>query len=313
MTPCDGGPSTRDREGDGWTCARGLAISRAMSTSMPIVRTTADLRAQVGKWREAGRTVGFVPTMGALHDGHLSLIRLAAARADQVVASIFVNPTQFAPHEDFDTYPRDEARDIGLLASAGCNLLYAPTVAEMYPTDASTTVTVSGVSEPLDGQARPGHFAGVATVVCKLLNQCAPDLAVFGEKDFQQLQVIRRLVQDLDIPVEIVGGPTARATDGLALSSRNAYLTPEEREIAPRLNQVLGEALGRLRAGAGVEATEAWATADLLAAGFKSVDYIEARMPDTLTRLGPGPASGTIRVLVAARLGRTRLIDNIGD
>ena len=284
-----------------------------MSGTLPVVRTIAELRAQVGTWRKAGRTVGFVPTMGALHEGHLSLVRLAAARADHVVASIFVNPTQFAPHEDFDTYPRNEAQDIGMLASAGCHLLYAPTVAEMYPPGASTIVTVSGVSEPLDGLARPGHFAGVATVVCKLLNQCAPDVSVFGEKDFQQLQVIRRLVQDLDIPVEIVGGPTARAADGLALSSRNAYLTPEERVIAPRLNQLLGEALGRLRAGAGVEATEAWATADLLAAGFKSVDYIEALVPDTLARLGPGSASGEIRVLAAARLGRTRLIDNLGD
>lgn len=284
-----------------------------MSGTLPVVRTIADLRARVGSWRQAGRTIGFVPTMGALHEGHLSLIRLAATRADHVVASIFVNPTQFAPHEDFDTYPRNEAQDIGLLASAGCHLLYAPTVAEMYPPGASTTVTVSGVSEPLDGLARPGHFAGVATVVCKLLNQCAPDIAVFGQKDFQQLQVIRRLVQDLDIPVEIVGGPTARAEDSLALSSRNAYLTPEERAIAPRLNGVLRETLARLRSGAAIEATEAWATAELLAAGFKSVDYIEARAPHTLARLGPGPASGAIRVLVAARLGRTRLIDNIGD
>ena len=284
-----------------------------MSGTLPVVRTIAELRAQVGTWRAAGRTVGFVPTMGALHEGHLSLIRLAAARADQVVASIFVNPSQFGPNEDFDSYPRDEGQDIGLLSGAGCHLLYAPSEAEMYPPGTSTTVTVSGVSEPLDGLARPGHFAGVATVVCKLLNQCAPDIAVFGEKDFQQLQVIRRLVQDLDIPVEIVGGPIVRAEDGLALSSRNAYLTPEERVIAPRLNQVLGEALGRLRAGARVEATEARATADLLAAGFKSVDYIEALVPDTLARLGPGSASGEIRVLAAARLGRTRLIDNLGD
>ena len=284
-----------------------------MSGTPPVVRTIAELRAQVGTWRAAGRTVGFVPTMGALHEGHLSLIRLAAARADQVVASIFVNPSQFGPNEDFDSYPRDEGQDIGLLSGAGCHLLYAPSEAEMYPPGTSTTVTVSGVSEPLDGLARPGHFAGVATVVCKLLNQCAPDIAVFGEKDFQQLQVIRRLVQDLDIPVEIVGGPIVRAEDGLALSSRNAYLTPEERVIAPRLNQVLGEALGRLRAGARVEATEARATADLLAAGFKSVDYIEALVPDTLARLGPGSASGEIRVLAAARLGRTRLIDNLGD
>ena len=284
-----------------------------MSAPLPIVRTVAQLRARVGAWRKAGHSIGFVPTMGALHEGHLSLIGLAVARADHVVASIFVNPTQFGPNEDFDTYPRDEARDAALLGGAGCHLLYAPEVAEMYPPGAFTTVTVSGVSEPLDGLARPGHFAGVATVVAKLLNQCAPDIAVFGEKDFQQLQVIRRLVQDLDIPVEIVGGPTARAEDGLALSSRNAYLTPEQRVIAPRLNGVLRETLARLSAGAAVEATEAWATAELLSAGFKSVDYIEARAPDTLARLGPGPAIGVIRVLAAARLGRTRLIDNIGN
>lgn len=284
-----------------------------MSATLPIVRTVADLRAQVGAWRRAGERIGFVPTMGALHDGHLSLIRLAGGRADRVVASVFVNPTQFGPNEDFDAYPRDEARDAALLAEAGCHLLFAPGVEEMYPPGASTTVTVAGVSEPLDGQARPGHFAGVATVVTKLLNQCAPDVAVFGEKDFQQLQVIRRLVRDLDLPVEIVGGPTARAEDGLALSSRNAYLSAEERQVAGRLNQVLAQALARLRAGEAVAAMEQWAVAELLAAGFRQVDYVEARVPATLARLGPGPASGPIRVLAAARLGRTRLIDNMGD
>jgi len=284
-----------------------------MPGPLPIARTVADLRAQVRAWRREGLRVGFVPTMGALHEGHLSLVRLAGTRADRVVASIFVNPTQFGPNEDFEAYPRDEARDAGLLAEAGCALLYAPAVEEMYPPGASTTVTVAGVSEPLDGLARPGHFAGVATVVTKLLNQCAPDVAVFGEKDFQQLQVIRRLVRDLDIPVEIVGGPTARAADGLALSSRNAYLTPEERPVAGRLNRVLADALTRLRAGDPVETVERDAIAELLAAGFSKVDYVEARAPETLARLGPGPASGSIRVLAAARLGRTRLIDNMGD
>ena len=204
-----------------------------MSASLPIVRTVADLRARVRAWRADGLRIGFTPTMGALHEGHLSLVRLARTRADRVVASVFVNPTQFGPNEDFDAYPRDEAGDAALLAGAGCDLLYAPSTVEMYPAGAATTVTVTGVSEPLDGQARPGHFAGVATVVAKLLNQCAPDIAVFGEKDYQQLQVIRRLVADLDLPVEIVGSPTARADDGLALSSRNAYLTPAERAVAP--------------------------------------------------------------------------------
>ena len=282
-------------------------------SDLPIARTVADLRAQVASWRREGLRVGFVPTMGALHEGHLSLVRLARTKTDRVVASVFVNPTQFGPNEDFDAYPRDEARDAALLAEAGCHLLFAPAVAEMYPPGASTTVTVAGVSEPLDGQARPGHFAGVATVVTKLLNQCAPDLAVFGQKDFQQLQVIRRLVRDLDIATEIVGAPTVRAEDGLALSSRNAYLTPAERPVAARLNRVLAEALEKLRAGAPVEAVEAAAVADLLAAGFRKVDYVEARVPDTLDRLGPGPVSGPIRVLAAAHIGRTRLIDNIGD
>lgn len=282
-------------------------------SDLPIARTVADLRTQVASWRREGLRVGFVPTMGSLHEGHLSLVRLARTKADRVVASVFVNPTQFGPNEDFDAYPRDEARDATLLAEAGCDLLFAPAVAEMYPPGASTTVTVAGVSEPLDGQARPGHFAGVANVVTKLLNQCAPDVAVFGQKDFQQLQVIRRLVCDLDIATEIVGAPTVRAEDGLALSSRNAYLTAAERPVAARLNRVLGEALEKLRAGAPVEAVEAAAVADLLAAGFRKVDYVEARVPDTLARLGPGPASGPIRVLAAAHIGRTRLIDNLGD
>lgn len=284
-----------------------------MSAPLPVVRTVSDLRAQVSAWRRAGARIGFVPTMGALHDGHLSLVRLARTRADHVVASVFVNPTQFGPHEDFEAYPRDEARDAALLSEAGCDLLYAPSVAEMYPAGASTTVTVAGVSEPLDGQARPGHFAGVATVVTKLLNQCAPDVAVFGEKDFQQLQVIRRLTRDLDLPVEILGGPTARAEDGLALSSRNAYLTPQERPVAGQLNVVLRRVLERVRGGEAVAAAERDAVAELLAAGFGKVDYVEARVPATLERLGPGPATGPVRVLGAAHLGRTRLIDNLGD
>jgi pantoate--beta-alanine ligase len=278
---------------------------------LPIVRTVADLRAQVRAWRAAGQRIGFVPTMGALHEGHLSLVRLARTRADRVVASVFVNPTQFGPNEDFDAYPRDEARDAGLLAAAGCELMFAPTVAEMYPEGASTTVTVGGVSEPLDGQARPGHFAGVATVVTKLLNQCGPDVAVFGEKDYQQLQVIRRLVRDLDIPVEIIGGPTARAPDGLALSSRNAYLTETERDLAPALHRALQAAAQALRAGGRVDAAEAAALASIRAAGFGSVDYFEVRGADDLARLGPGPVNGSARLLAAARIGKTRLIDNI--
>ncbi|HEY0650187.1 pantoate--beta-alanine ligase [Phenylobacterium sp.] len=284
-----------------------------MSAVLPVVRTVADLRAQVRAWRAAGLRVGFVPTMGALHEGHLSLVRLARSKADRVVASIFVNPTQFAPHEDFEAYPRDEAGDMAQLASAGCDLVFAPAVAEMYPPGAATTVTVTGVTDAMDGIARPSHFPGVATVVTKLLNQCGPDVAVFGEKDFQQLQVIRRLTADLDIPVEIVGAPTARAADGLALSSRNAYLSADERKVAVRLNEVLRDVLDRLRRGEPVEATEQHAIADLQAAGFTRIDYVETRTPDTLARLGPGPVTGPLRILAAAHIGRTRLIDNMGD
>jgi pantoate--beta-alanine ligase len=279
--------------------------------SLLVVRTVAGLRAQVGAWRAEGHRIGLTPTLGALHEGHLSLVALARARADRVVASIFVNPTQFGPGEDFEAYPRDEARDAALLTEAGCDLLYAPMAGEMYAPGFSTTVTVAGVSEPMDGQARPGHFAGVATVVAKLLAQCAPDVAVFGEKDYQQLQVIRRMVADLDIAVEIVGAPTVRAPDGLALSSRNAYLTPSERPLAPRLHRALAEAADRLRAGAPVAETEARAAAALLAAGFSRVDYLEVREAASLARLGPGPIECEARILAAAVLGKTRLIDNL--
>ena len=255
--------------------------------------------------------MGFAPTMGALHEGHLSLVRLARGHADRVVVSVFVNPTQFGPNEDFDAYPRDEARDAELLVGVGCDLLFAPTVAEMYPPGASTTVTVAGVSESLDGAARPGHFAGVATVVAKLLNQCAPDVAVFGEKDYQQLQVIRRLARDLDLPVEILGAPTARAEDGLALSSRNAYLSTAERQAAPALARALQEACTRLRAGAPVAEAEIEVIGALARAGFRKVDYVEVRGADDLARLGPGPVSEPARILAAAFLGKTRLIDNM--
>jgi pantoate--beta-alanine ligase len=281
-----------------------------MAAHLATVRTVADLRAQVRAWREAGERIGFTPTMGALHEGHLSLVRLARTRTTRVVASVFVNPTQFAPHEDFDAYPRDEAGDAALLAAAGCDLLFAPNVGEMYGPGASTTVTVAGVSEPLDGQARPSHFPGVATVVTKLLNQCAPDVAVFGEKDFQQLQVIRRLVRDLDIPVEIVGAPIVREPDGLALSSRNAYLTAQERPVAAELNRALTAAVAALRGGSRVDAVESQAVDALRTAGFGRIDYVEVRDPDTLARLGPGPLTAPGRILAAA-LGRTRLIDNM--
>lgn len=252
-----------------------------------------------------------VPTMGALHEGHMSLIACARARADRVIASLFVNPTQFAPGEDFQAYPRSEARDAAMLADAGCELLFAPSIHEMYAAGFSTTVMVSGVSEPLEGLNRPTHFSGVATVVAKLLIQARPDVAVFGEKDYQQLQVIKRLALDLDLPTEILGAPTVRAEDGLALSSRNAYLSPAERRIAASLNAVLLQLARALAAGEAVSSAEAKALQALIAAGFDSVDYVEARQADTLERLGPGPVGPvSARVLAAARLGRTRLIDN---
>ena len=279
--------------------------------SLPVVREPAELRAQVRAWKARGERVGLVPTMGALHEGHLSLVRLAKAQADRVVASVFVNPTQFAAGEDFDAYPRNEARDSELLASAGCDLLYAPGPAQMYPDGFSTTVSVAGVSEPLEGVFRPTHFAGMATVVAKLLIQAEPDVAVFGEKDYQQLQVIRRLVRDLDLPVTIVGAPTIRNQEGLARSSRNAYLSEDQRAVAGKLNVILAAAAEALRGGAHVASAEATALKALAQAGFGMVDYLETRDPDDLHRLGPGPLQGPARVLVAAWLGKTRLIDNI--
>jgi pantoate--beta-alanine ligase len=280
-------------------------------SALPIVRTVSDLRAQVAAWRREGLTVGLVPTMGALHEGHLSLVRLALEHADRVVSSVFVNPTQFAPGEDFEAYPRGEAKDAALLASAGCHLLYAPSPAEVYPSGFSTTVTVSGVSEPLEGERRPTHFAGVATVVAKLLTQAQPDVAVFGEKDYQQLQVIRRMAIDLDLPVRILGGPTVRAEDGLALSSRNAYLTPEQRPIAAVLNRVVKALAEAAAAGEPLEPAEQAAADVLLEAGFDRVDYIEVRHAGDLSPIRPALDGRPARVLAAAWLGQTRLIDNM--
>jgi pantoate--beta-alanine ligase len=249
--------------------------------------------------------------MGALHEGHLSLVRLARARVDRVIASLFVNPAQFGPEEDFRAYPRDEARDAALLAEAGCDLLYAPDVETIYPPSFATQVMVSGLTEFMEGAQRPGHFAGVATVVAKLLIQTAPDAAVFGEKDYQQLQVIRRLVDDLDLPVDIIAAPIIRDRDGLALSSRNAYLTAAQRAVAPALHAAIKLAARRLGAGHTILDVEAEGHAALLSAGFDAVDYFEVRSPSSLSRLGPGTADRGARILAAARLGRTRLLDNV--
>ena len=281
------------------------------SLPLPVARTVAELRAQVAAWRAQGLTVAMVPTMGALHAGHLSLIALGNRLADRTVASIFVNPTQFAPHEDFDAYPRGEARDAELLAKAGSALLYAPTAAEMYPDGFGTAVSVTGgVADPLEGQSRPHFFGGVATVVAKLLNQCRPDVAIFGEKDYQQLAVIRRMNTDLDLGVEIVGGPTSREPDDLAMSSRNAYLSADERERASALPAAMCAAVGFLREGQPAEAVEGRTKAILAEAGFGKIDYVEVRDGVTLERLGPGPVSAGARVFVAAWMGKTRLIDN---
>lgn len=281
--------------------------------ALPVVRTVAALRAQVSAWKREGLRVAMVPTMGALHEGHLSLVRLGNQKADRTVASIFVNPAQFAPHEDFDAYPRGEDRDSALLAAAGCALLFAPTVGEMYPDGFATTVNVAtGVSQPLEGVSRPHFFGGVATVVSKLLNQCRPDVAIFGEKDYQQLLVIRRMARDLDLGVEIVGGPTSREADDLAMSSRNAYLTPEEREAAAALPAAMRAAVEFLREGQAVATVEGRVKAILGEAGFSKIDYVEVRDGETLDRLGPGPVGAGARVFVAAWMGKTRLIDNWG-
>lgn len=283
-----------------------------MSASLlPVVRTVAELRAQVSAWKTQGLRVAMVPTMGALHEGHLSLVKLGLQRADRVVASVFVNPTQFAPHEDFDAYPRGEGRDAELLAQAGCALLFAPTVSEMYPDGFATLVNVArGVSEPLEGVSRPHFFGGVATVVSKLLNQCRPDVAIFGEKDYQQLLVIRRMARDLDLGVEILGGPTTREDDGLAMSSRNAYLGKEERERSSALPAAMAMAVEMLGDGEDAASVETRVKAILAEAGFSPVDYVEVRDGETLERLGPGPVSKGARVFVAAWMGKTRLIDN---
>ena len=278
---------------------------------LPVVRTIAALRETISGWRRQGFTVGFVPTMGALHEGHLTLVREAGQRADRVVASVFVNPTQFAAHEDLGAYPRQEARDAELLAGAGCALMYAPAVDEMYPADATTTISVGAPAEGLEGAFRPQMFGGVALVVTKLLNQVQPDVAVFGEKDFQQLIVVRRLVRDLDMPVEIVGSPTIRDGHGLALSSRNAYLSEAQLDVARRLNGVLAEAGARASVGEPLPVVEAEAHDALLRAGFGHVDYVAVRRADDLGHFEGGTVDGPARVLAAAWLGKTRLIDNM--
>jgi pantoate--beta-alanine ligase len=269
-----------------------------------------ELRRQVRQWRGRGSRVALVPTMGNLHAGHLDLLRRAIERAERTVVSVFVNPLQFGPLEDFAGYPRTLGDDARRLAAAGADVLFAPSVEEVYPAGASeqTRVEVPGISEDLCGASRPGHFAGVATVVCKLFNMVQPDLAVFGEKDYQQLLVIRRMTADLCIPVEIVGAPTVREPDGLAMSSRNRYLTSRERQTAPLLYRMLREAAEDLRSDMTFSAVEKRGRDRLAAAGFRP-DYVGVRRSDDLAP--PGPKDRELVILTAAYLGRARLIDNL--
>jgi pantoate--beta-alanine ligase len=288
----------------------------AESGAFRILRSVADLRAAVREWRREGLSVALVPTMGALHDGHLHLVAEARKQADRVITSVFVNPTQFAAHEDLGAYPRQQARDAELLDAAGCAVMFAPTVEEMYAPGAVTKITVGdavtgGPSQGLEGAARPQMFGGVALVVAKLLNQAQADVAVFGEKDWQQLMVVRRLAIDLDIPTRIVGAPTVRDETGLALSSRNAYLNPGELEIARRLNVVLREAGEKARAGRPLPGVEREAYDAILKAGFDTIDYVVIRRADDLAPFPTGVIEGEARILTAARIGRTRLIDNM--
>ncbi len=274
---------------------------------MQTIRQLSDLRDAVSGFRAAGERIAFVPTMGALHAGHMALVAEAKLAGQRVVVSIFVNPKQFGPNEDLARYPRKELADSRMLSEAGVDLLWMPPVEVMYPEGHSTNISVSGVSEPLDGAARPGHFDGVATVVAKLFNQVKPDIALFGEKDFQQLAVIRRMVADLDFDIDVRGVPTQRDDDGLALSSRNAYLAPEDRAAAVALPRALGVAARAVEKGDDADAALATARASLEAAGFE-VDYVE--LVDAAT-LGEPVAGQPRRLLAAARISGTRLIDNV--
>lgn len=274
-----------------------------------IVRTAADLQAALAPFRDDGTYVGLVPTMGALHDGHLSLMHRARRDCGVVVASLFVNPTQFGAGEDFESYPRDEERDLRLFGENGVRIVYAPDVAEMYPNGPEITVTVDGLTRGMCGDARPGHFDGVTTVVSRLFDHCKPDAAYFGEKDYQQLKVIERMVEDLALPVRVFGVPIVREKDGLALSSRNAYLDPDQRRIAPALHGTLFAVAGRLAPEVDLARQCDWGREALLEAGFDQVDYFEIR--DGI-KLDPAETYHRgVRVFAAAWLGKTRLIDNV--
>lgn len=275
------------------------------------VHTIVEMRDIVRDWRRAGDLVALTPTMGGLHEGHLSLVRAARRRARRVIATIFVNPSQFGKGEDYDSYPRDDVRDAEMLASAGCDLIYAPSVAEMYPDGFGTTVSIDGSTEDLCGVHRPGHFDGVTTVVCKLLNQAQPDYAIFGEKDWQQLVTIRKMVRDLDMPIRIASSPTVREGDGLAMSSRNRKLSAQQRVVAAKLNKALFASADHIAHGVSLDRVLGACRKALLAAGFDSIDYLDARDAHTLAPVDGFTDGNESRLFVAARLGNIRLIDNV--
>lgn len=281
-----------------------------MSEKIKIVRAERTLRGRIWEYRGAGETIAFVPTMGALHEGHLTLVDLAKKKADRVVASIYVNPTQFAPGEDFNAYPRTEKADVAMLKDRGVDLVYIPKPSSMYDVHHATKVIVGGVAEGLETDHRPTFFHGVALVVTKLLNRVAPDIAIFGEKDYQQLATIRRLVEDLDIPTKIVGAKIARDEHGLALSSRNKYFDEEGLKIARRLNEIMRFCAQQMSKGENVDMATDRAAKALVAAGFSSVDYVEVRSPNSLTVLEGGILNAPARLLVAAHCKGVRLIDN---
>ena len=276
---------------------------------MDIVRTVAELRSRISMWRREGQSVALVPTMGSRHAGHLSLMKVGKERSDRVIATIFVNPLQFAPNEDFETYPRREDSDIRKLVEEDIDLLFAPDVSEMYRPDATTTISVGGLTDCLCALSRPGFFDGVATVVTKLLLQALPDIAIFGEKDYQQLLVIKRLATDLDIPVEIIGAPTIREEDGLALSSRNVYLDTKSRSIAPSMYNILTQYASDISNGNDIKKSLQLAKQNMQKSGFEKIEYLDLRSSQTLQACND--IKRPSRLFAAAWLGSTRLIDNL--
>jgi pantoate--beta-alanine ligase len=287
-----------------------MPTSPELNVNPVINRTQRELRGQLAEWRGSGDRIAFVPTMGALHEGHMTLVRLARKKAERVVVSIFVNPTQFAPGEDLDAYPRTEKEDVAKLAAEGVDLVYVPLPDSMYNAHHATTVQVGGVAHGLETDHRPTFFDGVALVVTKLFNRVQPDIAIFGEKDYQQLATIRRLVEDLDMPIRIIGAPIARDEHGLALSSRNQYFNKDGLEKARRLNKVMFDCAAKMEAGENVDKASAKAKEALIKAGFSAIDYVEVRSKNSLTVLEGGVLNKPARLLIAAHCEGVRLIDN---